>query len=147
MDCKTKTFQYKFLHDILVNSYWLKKWAIKNSEMCIYCHNDTEHIEHLFWESPLIQQLVIVNFIRFCDEQCDYELTKTDFFLGVDNRLVNDMIVVCKLCIYNSRLNEARPHFYGFINDLKRRKGLEFEMAKTNGKMNMYLEKWGELGI
>ena len=29
----TKAFQYKFLNDILVNNYWLKKWKISDSDI------------------------------------------------------------------------------------------------------------------
>jgi hypothetical protein len=51
MDTKTKDFQYRFIHDILSNKYWLHKWKVKESAECTYCnhHSESETIEHLFW--------------------------------------------------------------------------------------------------
>ena len=37
IDTKTKEFQYKFVHDLLSNRHWLKKWKIVDSETCFYC--------------------------------------------------------------------------------------------------------------
>jgi hypothetical protein len=32
-EVRLKVFQFKFLHDILVNNYWLEKWKIKDSNL------------------------------------------------------------------------------------------------------------------
>jgi hypothetical protein len=39
LDTKTKEFQYRCLHDLLANKYWLHKWGIKQSASCTYCNN------------------------------------------------------------------------------------------------------------
>ena len=36
IDTKTREFQFKFLHDILANNYWLRKWNIAESDNVSY---------------------------------------------------------------------------------------------------------------
>ena len=44
-DTKSREFQFKFLHDIHVNKYWLYKWGIKDSDICDYCNIHKEDIQ------------------------------------------------------------------------------------------------------
>ena len=50
LDTKTREFQFKFLHDVLINNYWLKKWNLAETDLCTFCMSATEDIFHLFWQ-------------------------------------------------------------------------------------------------
>ena len=56
VDTKTKDFQYRFVHDILINRYWLYKWKLKDNAKCTYCNADSETIEHMFWSCDKSQE-------------------------------------------------------------------------------------------
>ena len=46
---KTHGFQYKLMHNILVNNYWPEKWKLENIK-CTFCETGIENILQLFWE-------------------------------------------------------------------------------------------------
>jgi hypothetical protein len=48
-DIRTRNFQFKFLHDIVPNNYWLKKWQITETDICTFCTIQQETTDHLFW--------------------------------------------------------------------------------------------------
>jgi len=49
MDGRSAESQYKFLHDIRVNQYWLYKWNLTGSSICRLCKETDENIYHMFW--------------------------------------------------------------------------------------------------
>ena len=55
-DIRTQNFQYKLLHNILVNNYWLEKWKLLEHNKCTFCDTGIENILHLFWECELIKE-------------------------------------------------------------------------------------------
>ena len=62
MDTATRVFQFKFLHDILVNNYWLCKWKIKNDSWCDFCHECVEDINHMFWNCMCTRKALLERF-------------------------------------------------------------------------------------
>jgi len=56
IDTRSKEFQYKFIHDVLVNRYWLCKWNITESSICRLCGDDVENLLHMFWECLFIKK-------------------------------------------------------------------------------------------
>jgi hypothetical protein len=36
IDTKTREFQYKFLQDVLVNNFWLRKWNLRENDNCTF---------------------------------------------------------------------------------------------------------------
>ena len=145
-DTKSKQFQYKFLHDILVNNYWLKKWNIKDSEYCEYCQNEIENLEHVFWTCVRVRP-VIDEFIVFCRNRLDCDVTKCNFFLGDEDCLLNNLIVICKAMIYNCKINEEIPNFIKLNRSIKYHKLIQYEIAKKNNTMHVYIDKWARLGV
>ena len=55
-DTMSKIFQYKFLNNLLVNNFWLKKWGIKDNDQCSFCHNSETQF-HLFVRCAIVQNL------------------------------------------------------------------------------------------
>jgi hypothetical protein len=53
---RLRVFQFKFLHDILVNNHWLEKWKIKYSNVCNFCKIEAEDIMHLFLGLSMCQE-------------------------------------------------------------------------------------------
>jgi len=70
-DTKSREFQFKFLHDIHVNKYWLYKWGIKDSDICDYCNIHKEDISHMFWECQNMHAFMskFIDIILLCFNQ------------------------------------------------------------------------------
>jgi hypothetical protein len=79
VDTRTREFQFKFLHDIHVNNYWLSKWRIKDTDIYTLCNETRDDISHMFWECQSIQ-IFLREFAEFLQTKFDYVLTKEDFF-------------------------------------------------------------------
>lgn len=115
IDTKTREFQFKFLNDVLVNNYWLKKWKLKVSDECTFCKKESETILHLFWECAHVK--------RFWEDFSQYVYEKTDvvsdinsIFFGMLSReeaavLYNTLVFNAKRYIHECRYNENVPDF------------------------------------
>jgi hypothetical protein len=96
-----KVFQFKFLHDILVNNYWLEKWKIKDSNLWTFCQIEAEDIMHLFWDCPCVQEFWR-GFKRWITPLTT-QVTKRNICFGVGNEMFSLVIFsakryICLLC-------------------------------------------------
>ena len=100
IDSKSRAFQYMFLHDCLINNYWLHIWKIQESNLCPRCNNEVENIEHVFWGCFVIKgfwESVSKNLLQ----RLNFTLEKTDIFFGVENDILNTIYVTAKMYIHN----------------------------------------------
>ncbi|KAH3790897.1 hypothetical protein DPMN_169105 [Dreissena polymorpha] len=52
-----RNFQYKYFHIIIATNKYLFKCKLSNSNLCDFCSENIETIEHLFWECKHIQPI------------------------------------------------------------------------------------------
>ena len=145
VDTKTKEFQYKFLQDILVNRYWLKKWQIVDTDQCMICNLDTDNIEHVFWNCVATKRF----WSRFKDwyesKVGAIELDIEKVFIGCDDPLLCILVFIGKRHIYNRRSKEEPPEFAAFLQCVNQVRNIELHIAKTNGTLDKYLQRWEKL--
>ena len=58
-DCKTRYFQYRFIHRILGTNYLLLKMQLKENNLCTFCKDSEETLEHLFWECTVTSKFIL----------------------------------------------------------------------------------------
>ena len=58
-DTNLRWFQYKLIHRILANNYFLHKIGIAESIQCTFCNLESETIYHLFWDCEYVKKLWI----------------------------------------------------------------------------------------
>lgn len=145
IDTKTKEFQYIFIHDLLSNHYWLHKWGVKDTDICQYCKTESENIVHMFWTCPT-STLFWEEFSQFCDthlhELYRNILSMQDIFLGVDDKTVCTLIFLAKTFIYNKIIHDEPFTFDTFKKVLSKFKNIEFHIAKSNNRLDDWVEKW-----
>ena len=56
IDSKLRSFQYKLLHRAIPTNKYLFQCKIKNSDLCYFCHETTESLEHLVWFCPKVKK-------------------------------------------------------------------------------------------
>lgn len=142
IDTKTKEFQFKFIHDILVNRYWLKKWKIVDNDECKICNLSSDNIIHVFWECQSTKAFWL-KFTEWCQLKLGHvELNIEDVFLGCDNELICCLIFIAKRHIYINRLDDKAPDFKMFLVNVKTVRNVELYIAKQNNKVDRFLNKW-----
>ena len=53
-ELKLKWFQIRIIHRIIATNRSLKWMKVSNSELCSFCKEETENIEHLFWGCDIV---------------------------------------------------------------------------------------------
>ena len=54
---KLRSFQYRMLLGTTVTNVKLKRYGIKDSDLCSFCNGRTETIPHLFWECVKVKEI------------------------------------------------------------------------------------------
>jgi hypothetical protein len=141
IDTKTREFQFKFLHDILVNNFWLKKWNLVTSDKCTFCNTMTETTLHLFWECTYSQNFW-VDFNRIYAANFNTVVDINAFVCGSQNISLCTLIFMAKRYIYQCKYADQKPDITIFKHRVNYVKNTEFEIAKRNGTILKYMEKW-----
>ena len=145
VDTKTKEFQFRFVHDLLANGYWLKKWKVQESARCLYCERDEEDILHMFWSCNSIRPFW-TRFEQFCTTYVQHiNIVKNTVLLGDENSTICLLIFIAKQYIYHSKVHNKGIEFKGFIACLKKIRDIEFQSAKENKCTDQCQEKWSFL--
>lgn len=129
IDTKTKDFQYRFLHDILVNNYWLKKWHLTENDMCTFCKKESETIIHLFWQCEY-SQTFWQDFISAYKEIITEPFDVTLVICSSQNPLVCTLILLAKRYIQECRYSDIKPDIRVFKLKLNHVKNIEWEISK-----------------
>ena len=144
VDTKTKEFQFKFVHDILVNNYWLEKWKVKDSNLCTFCNRAEENSYHLFWNCDYVKEFW-TDIKNWLQNKIPIPVTKNNIFYGLKNPLFCTVIFSAKQFIHWCRNNETHPKIQKFKPWVKSLKTKEFHIARKNNTVDIFNEKWQPL--
>ena len=125
---KLTTFQYKILHRILSTNSFLFKCKLKETNLCTFCNETNETIEHLFWECNITKNLWF-EIADIFQNRCNITLPVSahTIMLGADDLdlSTNYFIVLIKYFIYSCRLSGSKPTIVGLINMLRKTYNIE----------------------
>jgi hypothetical protein len=145
--CKSRWLQYRIVHGILTNS-WLCKIGKLNSPLCTWCHTDSETINHLYTECPITNIfwstiecniLIIPKLNAFMKL---YGVLDSDVY---HSKLVNQILITARRCIYKCRCDASNPTYKMFKNMLYDCMKLELIIAEENNKAAIHYKKWNPL--
>ena len=141
-------FQYKILHNILFLNKKLYLSGKTKSPLCSYCNTNDETPVHLFCECNSTKSLWLQLNRRFHSDLKFPELTPQAAIVGIFNdsvsniHLVNDILLLFKLYIYNSQ-NKHRLNIHKLLANILNIKKLEKVTAIGNvKKVAAYIKKW-----
>ena len=112
IDSKLRSLQYKLLDWAIPTNKYLFQHKFKNSDLCYFCHETTESLEHLFWLCPKVK--------KFWDEvKCLFNqshlpenfMTPKSVMLGYrgnNDRILNHMFNLLNIVFL--QLNAQREH-------------------------------------
>lgn len=128
-EARLRELHWKILHNIYPTNILLKKMGIANSEMCPNCNNETDYIEHFFFNCVCIQSLWkhVENHI-YAQTGCRVLLDKKCILLGIVDNITNryshyisHLILVGKMCISKYRFGTPIEITIMFDRELKLR--------------------------
>ena len=152
VDHKTKELQYKILNNYLNTNARLKRIKILDDDLCSFCNEEAETLEHLF--------LSCVHVRRFWNEFLGWYLQFSQTEINIDYRTVvlgwrtadpplleNFILLTAKSFIFRSKINSNPPSLTYFKKVfiscyLKER----YSCNKYHKKMSL-MDKWSPLNI
>ena len=150
-ESKIQSMQYQILNRYFPCGNTLNTWYKTNSYVCIFC-GMSESIEHYFYTCDIIKDFW-TSFRKWWKNiyECDIELSVCEVIFGVPNEM-NDIMIDClNFCILYAKQFIVEEHsdgsnksvfIYEFAVSLKNRLEVEKLIAKNNGNLNLFKNKW-----
>ncbi len=143
---KLQACQFQVLHRSLVTNVDLLKWKLKESDLCTFCNNYPETLQHLLLECTITR--ILWHKIKAWLSRktgVTIHIRNEDIIFGLKDEefLLYDLIfTVAKQYIYRSRCIDKQPSFIEFLYVLKNVKNIEFQSAEMYGKMTRFEARW-----
>ena len=126
------------------NNYWLKKWELAATDECTFCKTSSETILHLFWECDFTQRFWR-DFNYQYSPRIDSEVTLNTMVCGSQVPLFCTLVFRAKRYIYECKYTGTTPCIREYNYKVEFIKNTECEIAKRNGNVTKYLEKWEQI--
>ena len=138
---KFQEFQFKFVHNILVNNELLYNWKISDSNLCRMCAKEIETTDHMIWECQEVK-IFWHEFLSFIQRKFNQTLTKVDIYFGTENMLLSMLLIMAKQYVYNSQQYKVPPSFRIYKNKVLYIQKIEEIMYRSNNKIGLWYERW-----
>ena len=139
------SFQYRVLNFILFTNDKLFKIGLSDSDKCSFCGTYTEDLYHLFFNCSFVQAFWNVFTVWWFDLSGEYLiLSLKDIMVGLlqRNDLLNYLIILGKLTIWECRKNNTSPIFRLFLHKVEVKKQVEKIIAIRNRKLRDFQIRW-----
>ena len=141
---KMQNFQFRLMHRTLVTNEMLYKWGINESDLCCFCNEEIETIEHIFVECEVIK-IFWERVIKWIQNKMGIILQlKVEEKLFGNNILpiIDLVILIARKCIYFCRCNNQFPQIKGFESRIWDMYYTEKYIAVKNDKLTLFNNKW-----
>jgi hypothetical protein len=150
-ETKLQNFQFKINNKILVTKSFLFKINKATDELCSYCKQSRETIEHLFLDCP-ITNLFITRVQTWLEDECSvvFSLQNRHFIFSFQekNCIGNFISVLVKHYIYRSKFRENCDTYLSvqfFKIYLKQKLESKHYIAKLQGKQDTFSQNFGTI--
>ena len=142
---KLRSFQYKIFTKALVLNTHLKMYGVKESDLCSFCQQQRETLDHSFFTCTKSSNIWIK-----ISESYDMRSINVNYVLCNNyNRNPkhphNCIILIVKYYLYQSRCMNERISFESCINFINMYINAEEEIAKSKNKLAQHKKKWSNL--
>ena len=139
-----RSFQYKLLHRIIYFNDKLLLFNIANTNKCDFCNDETDSIEHRFWQCRITKELWSeimqwYNQLANTNMKCTYALVISNN----SNFILLDFIILStKYYIYKCFIAKSRPTLENLVNEIKYFENIEKDIAIRRNKIETHKTKW-----
>ena len=145
--CKLRSFHYRLLCRALILNTHLKRYRMRDNNLCTFCGKETETLSHLFIFCDVIKDFWIgfENFAyNFSDEQINFNELSVVASKVVDqtNNIKNFLCLLAKQHIYSQKCQGKLPNLAGFKARVNQVQVLEKYIATKNDSIHKHYHKW-----
>ena len=118
-------FQYRIIHRILGTNTFLYKIKVKDCNLCTFCKEEPETIEHLLWWCPKVSDLWHelnrwIFEMTYIEIPLNLEIVMLGLLHSYDANLIKNKIILLKIFyIFRTKVNEGMVNFEALKNYLK----------------------------
>ena len=135
---KLRAFQFRLLHKAIVTNIYLKHCKIKETDLCTFCNNHRETVQHLMFECTYVKELITWTF-KYGTERKTY---KNWILSNLGTKLGDTISLIVKHYLYATRCSQEKPSLSSAKNYIKNIKELEKYVAISKNKYPSHLKKW-----
>ena len=145
---KYRSFQYRILQRGLITNIHLEKWSILPSNLCSFCKEEVETVEHLLYSCPKVKEIwgQLIPFLHEEYGQQQIDLTARNVILNTivprKNNIINFICLITKHYIYSQRCLKGQLNVHGLKNAIKKIENIEKYIAVKNDKLAVHSRKW-----
>ena len=145
---KLQSFQYKIVHHILATQKTLKMCSISETDICTFCENAVETIQHLLFNCPRVRRIwgELAEWLMPTLDISDL-ISERNVLLGsFSNELINLIFLIVKKYIYSSKFRETTPNINGAKSSIKQEYLIERNIARRDVKQLIrFNTKWNHI--
>jgi len=133
------------LNFILFTKYKLFKIGLSVSDKCSFCGTCSEDLYHLFFYCSTAQAFWNTFTVWWSDLGGEnLSLTLEDIIIGFLHRtdVLNYLIILGKITIWESRKNKISPNFRLFLHKVEAKQEAEKIIALKNRKLREFYKRW-----
>ena len=149
-DVKLKWLQMRTIHRILATNVVLKEMGVAGSNLCTFCNENKDSIEHIFWScvySGRFWRAFEERVKEVCMNGSNVKLSQMLILFGCQKNIKTDkvfdlMILLGKWYIYKCKVDGCIPLLSVFITHLVKRYKIEEHNARLNSTMFDFTLQW-----
>ena len=132
------------MHRIIYFNDKLLLFNIANTNKCDFCNDETDSIEHRFWQCRITNELWSeimqwYNQLANTNMKCTYALVISNN----SNFILLDFIILStKYYIYKCFIAKSRPTLENLVNEIKYFENIEKDIAIRRKKIETHKTKW-----
>ena len=149
---KYRSFQYRLMQRGIVTNVHLKKWKIKECEMCSFCGLEKETLCHLFANCREVVDMwgSFIEYVKQKFNVTELVMTEKNILLNqvvqqTKYHVVNFLCLVVKQYIYSQRCFNEKLNWQHAKAAINRIENIEKYIAIKNNKVEVHNRKWLKL--
>ena len=147
-NAKLRSFQYRLLHSAVVTKQHLYRWKITSNNLCFFCEEEKETINHLLVHCKYVQP------IWDCVREICNQISKTEIIVISEKAIMENLInprlehvfnficLVTKQFIYSNKCTQTKLTKQGLIQRIEKYKRYELYQAKRENTLRKHCKKW-----
>ena len=146
-DTKLRWLQFRLLHNILTTNRSVSKYKEDQTDLCTFCNNQSETIQHLFYSCTVVKQFWVQLFDlinKRCRHANNFKVNEIFILFGESEHMYSDnvcdlILLLAKLFIYRSKVQKSNLVLRNFLKDVHNIYSCEKIIYKNNQK---FINRW-----
>ena len=146
-DTKLRWFQFRILHNILTTNRSVSKYMVNQNQLCTFCNNHSETIQHLFWHCEKVKTFwneLSTLIKQRCRNSHNFSFSENLVMFGQSDYVYTDeicnlMILLAKYFIYKCKVQQSCLNLNYFVKEFYTRYTTE-KIVENDSQS--FINKW-----